>query len=38
MQQGGNNRYGIEMTKGLDPILLICLCILVDAIKEKEEK
>jgi len=32
----GNNRYGLEMTTGLDPILLMCLAVICDAMKEKQ--
>lgn len=32
-----NNRYGIEMTKDMDPILNVSLAIICDAMKDKEQ-
>lgn len=33
----GNNRYGIEMTTGCDPILHACLAVICDAMKDQEK-
>lgn len=33
-----NNRYGIEMTAGMDPILQCALAVICDAMKAKEEE
>lgn len=32
-----NNRYGIEMTKDVDPVLQICMAIICDAMKDKDK-
>lgn len=34
----GNNRYGIEMTKGMDPILQVAMAVICDAMKDQEKK
>ena len=31
----GNNRYGIEMTKNVDPVLQVCLAVICDAMQDK---
>jgi uncharacterized protein YxjI len=33
-----NNRYGIEMSKDMDPILQICMAIICDAMKDDAKK
>jgi len=34
----GNNRYGVEMAKDVDPILMMCMAVICDAIKAKNNK
>lgn len=33
-----NNRYGVEMTKDMDPILQCCMAIICDAMKDQDKK